>query len=224
MKIKQRIKTVEDIIGYVFRDKNLITQALTHSSCRRFNRKIKDNEKLEFLGDSILSACITDILYREHLAQNEGGLTKLRSTITNNKILSETIIKLNLGRSLRMGPGQKANESILSDLFESIVGAVYLDGGYHSAFVMVRNVYVKYWQAVADNNTDYKSQMQEYTQSQLKVKPEYQVINVAGPAHRKEFTVGCLVNGKVEGVGKGPNKKQAEQMAAKEALDKLVVE
>jgi ribonuclease III len=221
MKSKHKIKSVEDILNYEFRDQNIITQALTHSSCRRFNQKIKDNESLEFLGDSVLSMCVTDILYREYPYQNEGGLTKLRSAITNNKTLSDTVTKLGLNKSLKLGPGQKANESILSDLFEALIGAVYLDGGFHNAFSVVKEVYQDHWQSVAQNNTDYKSQMQDFSQSRYKSKPEYKVINVSGPPHSKEFTISVSINGNVEGVCKGPNKKQAEQLAAKEALEKL---
>lgn len=221
MKFKHKIKTVEDILNYEFRDQAIINQSLTHSSCRRFNQKIKDNESLEFLGDSVLSMCITDILYREYPYQNEGGLTKLRSAITNNKTLAETINKMGLSKSLKLGPGQKVNESILSDLFEALIGGVYLDGGFHNAFGVVKEIYQQHWQSVAQKNTDYKSQMQDFSQSRYKIKPEYKVINVSGPAHNKEFTISVSINGKVEGVGKGPNKKEAEQMAAKESLEKL---
>jgi ribonuclease-3 len=221
MKFKNRIKLVEETLGYEFRDKNIISRALTHSSCRRFSNKIKDNENLEYLGDAVLSMIITDILFREHPNQTEGGLTKLRSAITNNKILSESITKLGLQKTLRLGPGQKPNESILSDLFESLIGAIYVDGGFHSAFYVIKKVYDKHWEPIAQNNTDYKSQLQELTQSKLKTKPDYQIVSSSGPAHNKIFTIGVLINGKVEGIGKGNNKKQAEQLAAKEAFEKL---
>ena len=223
MKVKNRQKHVEYVIGYEFRDKNILSQALTHSSCKRFNssNKVKDNENLEFLGDSILSMIVTDILFREYPYQSEGGLTKLRSSITNNKILAQTIVKLKLSKVIKMGPGQKTNESILSDLFESIIGAVYLDGGFHSSFYVVKKVYDSYWQKIAQENTDYKSQLQEYTQSNFKVKPDYQVLDSTGPAHNKEFSLAVLINGKIEGLGKGSTKKQAEQDAAKEAIEKI---
>lgn len=207
MKFKNRIKLVEDTLGYEFRDKGIISRALTHSSCRRFSNKIKDNENLEYLGDSVLSMIITDILFREHPNQNEGGLTKLRSSITNNKILSETLVKLSLAKTIRLGPGQKPNESILSDLFESLIGAIYLDGGFHSAFYVIKKIYTNHWHQVAQDNTDYKSQLQEFTQSKYKSKPEYQLINSSGPAHYKEFTISVSIQGKVFGVGKGNNKK-----------------
>lgn len=224
MKVKNRIKHVESVIGYEFRDKNILSQALTHSSCKRFNQSqkiVKDNENLEFLGDSILCMIVTDILFREYPHQNEGGLTKLRSSITNNKTLAQTIVKLKLSKVIKMGPGQKVNESILSDLFESIIGAVYLDGGFHSSFYVVKKVYDSYWEQIAQDHTDFKSQLQEYTQLHFKIKPEYQVLDSTGPAHNKEFSMAVLINGKVEGLGKGPTKKQAEQQAAKEAIEKI---
>ena len=221
MKVKNRIKFVEDVISYEFRDKNILSQALTHSSCRRFGQKVKDNENLEFLGDSILSTIITDILFREYPHQSEGGLTKLRSAITNNKLLAQTILKLKLAKTLKLGPGQKTNESILSDLFESIIGAVYLDGGFHSSFYVVKKIYEDHWQKIAQDNTDFKSQLQEFTQSTFKIKPDYQIVESTGPAHSKEFSMAVLINGKIECIGKGSTKKQAEQSAAKEALEKI---
>lgn len=222
MSIKNRIKHVEAVLGYEFRDKNILTQALTHSSFKRHkHKKIKDNENLEFLGDSILSAIITDIIFKEYPHQKEGGLTKLRSSICNNKNLANTMSKLKLTKVIKMGNGQKINESILSDLFESLIGSIYLDGGFHSSFFVIKKIYDNYWQKIAQESTDFKSQLQEYTQSAFKLKPEYQVVDANGPAHNKEFSMAVLINGKVEGIGKGSTKKQAEQGAAKEALEKI---
>ena len=222
MKLKHRLKLVEDIIEYEFRDKNLLTEALTHSSCKRTNQKIKDYEMLEYLGDSVLNLMITDILYREHGTQDEGMHTKLRSSIINNKTLAQTVEKLGIQKALRLGYGQKINESILSDLLEAIVGAVYLDGAFHNAYMITKKLYDNYWSDIAQENSDYKSQLQELTQKMFKEKPDYQTVQTEGPAHKREFTIAVLINQNVMGIGKALTKKQAEHNAAKEALEKLL--
>ena len=221
MKLKHRLKLIEDILEYEFRDKNLLTEALTHSSCRRNNQKLKDYEMLEYLGDSVLNLMITDILYREHGTQDEGMHTKLRSAIINNKTLATTVEKLGIEKALRMGFGQKANESILSDMLEAIIGAVYLDGSFHNAYLITKKLYQTYWADIAQENSDYKSQLQEWTQKMYREKPEYQLVQSEGPAHKREFTVAVMVNQSVMGLGKALTKKQAEHNAAKEALEKV---
>lgn len=221
MKTKTRLRLIEETFEYTFRDKQLALQALTHSSYRKFAFKNRDNENLEFLGDSVINSCITDILFREYPHQKEGNLTKLRASIVNNKSLADTVTNLGINRTLKLGPGQKLSESMLSDLFEAIMGAIFLDGGYHNLFFVLKKVYKENWQKIAVDNTDFKSQLQELSQVKYKTKPEYQMVEVSGPSHERVFKMAVLLNGKVEGVGEGNSKKQGEQNAAKEALEKL---
>lgn len=221
MKLKNRIKLVEDILGYEFRDKNLINQALTHSSCKTLNSKVKDNELLEYMGDAVLSMVITDILFREHPTQKEGVHTKLRSTITNNIVLAKTVETLGLQKTIKLGNGQKINANILSDLLEAIIGAIYLDGQFHNTYYVIKKIYENHWSGIAQENSDYKSQLQELTQKKFKSKPSYKLVQTEGPPHKKEFTVAVDVNNKIISIGKALTKKQAEQNAAKDALEKL---
>lgn len=175
---------------------------------------------MEFLGDAVFLSIITDILVREFPQGNEGNLSKMRSQLVTNQNLAATVEAMGIASALRMIKGQRATASILSDFFESIIGAIYLDGGMNSAFFCVRKVYETHWKEMSVKNTDFKSQYQEIIQKRLKVNPQYKTVETEGKPHDLTFTVAVMVNGTVVALGKGKTKKQAEQMGAKSALEK----
>ena len=219
MKQKDRIALLEQSFKHEFRDKNLLIQAATHSSLKK--GKTRSNEVLEFLGDAILLSIITDIIVRENPQADEGALSKIRSHLITNQNLAATVERMGISKALKMARGQKVSANILSDFFEAMIGAIYLDGGSPSAFFTVRKVYESFWKEISFKNTDFKSQLQEYTQKKLKVNPQYKTVETEGRPHELTFTVAVILNGEILTLGKGKNKKQAEQMGAKNALEKI---
>lgn len=219
MKQKDRVALIEQAFKHEFRDKNLLAQACTHSSLKK--GKTRSNEVLEFLGDAILLSILTDIIVRENPNADEGALSKIRSHMITNQNLAVTIERMGVSKALKMARGQKVSANILSDFFEAMVGAIYLDGGSSSAFFSVRKIYENYWKEISFKNTDFKSQLQEFTQKKYKVNPQYKTVETEGRPHELTFTVAVLINGDVVSLGKGKNKKQAEQMGAKNALEKV---
>ena len=219
MKNQDRIALVEQAFRHEFRDKNLLTQACTHSSLK--NSKSRSYEVLEFLGDAVFLSIITDIIVREYPNVDEGKLSKIRSQLVTNQNLSTTIEAMGVVEALKMIKGQKATPSILSDFFEAIIGAIYLDGGMNSAFFSVRKIYENHWKELSIKNTDFKSQFQEVIQKKLKVNPRYKTVETEGKPHDLTFTVAVTVNNEIMALGKGKSKKQAEQMGAKSALEKM---
>ncbi|MEG0693491.1 MAG: ribonuclease III [Oscillospiraceae bacterium] len=216
----------EDVIHYSYKNKALMNEALTHSSYSNEGKKGgKDNERLEFLGDSILSLIIAENLFKHYKHLPEGELTKLRASLVCEKSLYKFALKINLGQFLRVGKGEehtggRNRPSILSDAFEAVIASMYLDGGYDVAkeFVLSfvpQNMDVKKVSVLSD----YKTALQEIIQKNREEKIEYVLADEIGPDHNKAFTVEVHLNSNVIGVGKGKSKKQAEQLAAKEALE-----
>ncbi len=216
---------LEDKIGYQFKNKNLLLQALTHSSYANEGKKHgRNNERLEFLGDSVLSVIVAKHLFLKYKDIPEGELTKLRASLVCEKALDVFAQKLGLGEYLRLGKGEemtggRSRPSILADAFEAVIAALYLDGGYQAAqkFVLSfipENLDVK----SANQLADYKTTLQEIIQQNREEKIEYVLADEKGPDHAKVFTAEVLLNSNVIGVGEGSSKKQAEQNAAKEAL------
>ncbi|HSD98910.1 MAG TPA: ribonuclease III [Patescibacteria group bacterium] len=212
----------------VFTNKELFEQAFTHRSfLNEAKDKIESNERLEFLGDSILSFVVSQELFKKYPQFNEGILTNIRSLLVNTKILAQTAKDLGFGDYLRLSKGEeeakgRENQSLLADSFESFIGALFLDQGIAatSAFIAT-NLFPKMDEIVKSNQfKDPKSLFQEQTQSRHHSSPVYKVLEEAGPSHAKIFTVGVYVKDELQGKGQGKSKQAAEEMAAKQALEK----
>ena len=211
---------IEHILGYRFKDKAFIKEALTHKSFAGEHRGIKHNERLEFLGDSILGAIVADYIYNQCPHDEEGVLSKIKSNLVSRKNLYLWGKELQLGTYVYLGHGELATggrerDSIISNAVEAVIGAVYLDGGYKAAQALILP-WVKTQQLTADMK-DYKSVLQKRGPQT----PEYEIVQTVGPEHDKVFTVRVSLNGRALGTGKGHNKKQAEQAAAQNALEQL---
>ena len=222
------IEQLEATIGYVFKDKNLITTALTHSSYAYEQRSHKNNcecnERLEFLGDSVLSLVVSDYLFEQYSTKPEGELTKLRASLVCTRSLSAFANKINLGCYLYLGKGEestgRANVKILENAFESLLAAIYLDSkGKDAVAEFLIPIIKKELETVgADVNYDYKTSLQQFVQAIGNDRIQYACINEEGPDHAKTFEVEVKINSNVVGKGKGKTKREAEQLAAKEAL------
>ena len=211
---------LESVLGYSFKDTAILKEALTHKSFAGEHRTTAHNERLEFLGDSILGAIVADYIYCQCPHSEEGVLSKIKSNLVSRHNLYLWAKELELGRFLRLGHGELATggrqrDSILSNAMEAVIGAIYLDGGYEAASQVVLP-WVKTQQLTQDTG-DYKSMLQEYVQKRSREIPAYEVVQTVGPEHDKIFTVEVSVGGKRVGIGKGHNKKLAEQDAAHNA-------
>jgi len=212
-------------IGYTFRSPQLLRQALTHSSFASEGKKHgKNNERLEFLGDSVLSVIVAKHLYTTYKDIPEGDLTKLRASLVCEKALDVFAGQLELGKYLHLGKGEemtggRQRPSILADAFEAVIAALYLDGGYEIAQRFVLGFIPKDLDIHrASPLADYKTVLQEIIQQNREEKIEYVMVEEKGPDHAKVFTAEVLLNSNIIGRGEGSSKKQAEQNAAREAL------
>jgi ribonuclease-3 len=209
-------------IDYNFSDPKLLDRALTHSS-----KSTENNERLEFLGDSVLNFIISAALYERYPGVAEGELTRVRAGLVKKETLAELARQLHLGDFLRLGAGELrsggfARDSILADALEAIFGAVFLDGGIDSARMVVSRVYKELLQQVTPETVikDSKTQLQEYLQSHALATPVYNVVEVTGKAHNQNFRVECVVPTLEQPVeGSGKSRRAAEQEAAAKALD-----
>lgn len=216
----------EEEIGYKYQNPALMEEALTHSSYTNEGKNDKScNERLEFLGDSVLSLVVAENLFTHYTHLPEGELTKLRAFLVCEKSLYEFAEKINLGRYIRMGKGEdhtggRHRPSVLSDAFEAVIASIYLDGGFEAAkrFVLSfipENIDIKKVSQISD----YKTSLQEVIQKNREEKVEYVLVAETGPDHNKAFEVEVHLNSNIIGRGTGKSKKQAEQLAAKEALE-----
>ncbi len=215
---------IEHIIGYCFKDKAVLKEALTHKSYAGEHRSVKHNERLEFLGDSILGAIVADYIYNKCPHVEEGVLSKIKSNLVSRRNLYLWGKQLELGRYMSLGHGELATggrerDSIISNAVEAVIGAVYIDGGYAAAEAVILP-WVK-TQKLAQDAQDFKSLLQEYLQKRGQHTPSYEVIQTVGPEHDKTFTVRVSLDGKELGTGKGRNKKLAEQAAAQAAFERM---
>jgi ribonuclease-3 len=218
-------------LSYRFRNPSLLERALTHrSSLPKTHHTLESNERLEFLGDAVLGLVVTEELYLRFPNETEGSLTKMKSHIVSRERLAEEAHKLGLGEFLILGQGEeqaggRRRHSILSDAYEALIGAVYLDGGLEAVRqIVVRSLFLKREIGRARDylhQKNYKSWLLEHVQAEGGMAPEYRVKTVKGPDHIKEFTIEVLVRNEVMGTGSGLSKKKAEQAAAREALGKL---
>lgn len=220
------MKLLENELGYSFSKPERLTTALTHSSYANESKKnLSSNERLEFLGDSVLGVVVSDYLFKHYAHLAEGELTKLRASLVCEKSLSEFAKSINLGNYLLLGKGEQitggaGRPSILADAFEAVIAAIYLDGGIESARTFIMRFIEP---AVLSHKPkafrDYKTALQEIIQQNPEEKLDYILVGESGPDHDKRFTVEVHINANVIGKGSGRTKKDAEQHAAHEALE-----
>ena len=220
------MKSLEENLQYRFRNPKLLRNALTHSSyANEVRNGISSNERLEFLGDSVLSLIVSEYIYKNYRSLPEGELTKMRAALVCEQSLCAFSRELEMGRFLLLGHGEEKNggrerDSILADAFEAVLAAMYLDGGFEVARKHVmRFVSENLSQPDEDGFKDYKTVLQEIIQRNPEESVRYILTDSSGPDHDKSFTVEVRLNSNVIGTGTGKNKKQAEQMAAKQALE-----
>ncbi len=220
------MREFEKKIGYTFENPLLLETAFTHSSyVNEGKHERENNERLEFLGDSVLSVLVAEHLYRSFPKKTEGELTKLRASLVCDHSLAEFAKRISLGDQLVMGKGEansggRTRLSNLEDAFEALVGAIYLDGGLEQARRFVLSFLPKKIDlAQSERLQDYKTQLQEIIQQNPEEKLRYVLVGESGPDHDKRFSVEVCLNSNVIGRGSGKSKKQAEQNAAKQALE-----
>jgi ribonuclease-3 len=214
--------SLQSLVGYEFRDATLLERALVHSSAAT-EGDIESNQTLEFLGDAVLDLAVSEFLLRRHPDRAEGELTRMRASIVSAKGLAEAAGRLELGRWIRLGRGEarsgggkKAN--ILADTYEALIAAVFLDGGYEAARRVVEITFADEIDSADPVGGDWKTELQELTQSRFHCTPSYSLVSVTGPDHAKHFEVAIRLSGEQIARGEGPNRKSAEQMAAHEAV------
>ena len=222
------MKTLEERIGYTFRDRGLLENALTHSSYANEHRakKMPSNERLEFLGDSILGLVVADHLYRTRPDLPEGDLTRIRAALVCEASLVEVAKGLDLGSYLKLGRGEESGggrqrPSIQADAVEAMLAAVYLDGGIGEARRLIHTLIIDQEQERTAAGRDYKTAIQELVQRTSGQVLAYHLIGETGPDHAKTFEMEVLLNGAAIGSGFGRSKKEAEQAAAKAGVAHL---
>jgi len=219
---------LEEKLGYVFHNPALLEQALTHSS--RSNEvgqgHLGCNERLEFLGDSILGFVVAEALYQAFPDRPEGEMTKMRAELVCESSLAEASVPLQLGENLRLGRGEEhcgghQRPSMIADAFEAVLAAIYLDGGEGAARSFLERTILPKIATARPAKNDYKTLLQEAVQKHGHSAPTYQMVGESGPDHQKSFTAQVIFEGKVLGEGSGRSKKEAEQAAASAALNRL---
>ena len=222
------IKDLETALGYRFSNITLLQNALTHSSYanERWHNSLLSNERLEFLGDSVLGMLVSDYLYRSFPDRTEGELTRMRADMVCEKTLADVANGIGLGNHLLLGHGEerfggRCRDSILADAMESVIAACFLDGGLSAALGIVRRFILVKVPVSKLHNVDYKTLLQELVQQKKNQTLNYELIGESGPDHDKRFDVEVSLNGSVVGAGFGTSKKRAEQEAARAAIDAL---
>lgn len=217
------LKILQDNLGYQFKNQDYLKLALTHRSYSS-EYGLKDcNERMEFLGDSILSAIVAEFLYDKYVNDDEGKLSQFKSQIVSAKNLSKWAKNINLDQFILISKSEELNsarnrDTLLCDSFEAIIGAIYLDSGF-----LITSDFIKKFLSLQKKFVvvDYKSTLQEKVQSEFQTLPQYKVLKEYGPDHDKKFEVGVYINESLLGIGVGISKKEAEQMSAKQASKKL---
>jgi len=224
------LHNLEEKLAYSFRDINLLSTALTHRSYVNENQRpgVSDNERFEFLGDSVLGLCVSDLLVKRYVNSPEGDLTKIRAALVGEKNLAQLARDLQIGDCLLIGRGEensgsRTKDSFLANAFEAVVAAVYLDSDFNN----VMNVITKLIEPLLEDDdmpsdySDYKTALQELCQKRYKTAPIYIVVDSTGPEHAKVFEVRVVVVNKLTEYGRGKSKKEAEKQAAQKALEIL---
>lgn len=225
------LSSLEDRLAYRFRQPALLAEALRHSSLVNEQAEsgpaLKDNQRLEFLGDAVLNLVVSDLLMAGFPAWREGELSRMRAQLVNETQLAAIARQLKIGLHLQLGKGELQNHgreknSILADALEAVIAAVYLDGGFAPASTLVRGFFSALLQSPAEDplSGDFKSRLQEMAQQHQKITPTYEVIAERGPDHDKTFIARVTI-GAFQATGRGKSKKSAEQAAARNALDQL---
>jgi len=225
------IKDLETAIGYRFHNISLLQNALTHSSYanERWHNSLLSNERLEFLGDSVLGMLVAEYLYHNFPNRPEGELTRMRADMVCEQTLAAAANRIGLGEHLLLGHGEeqgggRKRNSILADAMESVIAACFLDGGMEAALKVVQQFILVEVPVTKLHNTDYKTKLQELVQQKKNQVLSYKLVGQSGPDHDKQFDVEVSLNCNVVGSGSGSSKKRAEQMAAKSAIEKLFPE
>lgn len=221
---------LEKSIGYKFKKEKLLNEALTHRSYLNENPgwRFSHNERLEFLGDAVLELVATEILFSKYPNYDEGKLTSFRAALVNYQMLADVSKNISLENFLLLSKGEskdvgRARDVILANALESLIGAIYLDGGYDKAKAFIEKFVIVKLESVVEQGLykDAKSEFQEKTQAKLKFTPVYKVLSEEGPDHKKIFTVGVYLADKLAAVGQGMSKQDAEVDAAKRALQEI---
>ncbi len=226
----ERIEHIERICNHTFKDRDLVAAAITHPSAVEHLPVTASYERLEFLGDSILGAIVATDLFERFGQMDEGELTRLKISLVSGKTLSMVSEQLGIGECIVFGESEKGTgargmHSALENVYESVVGALYLDGGYDVTHEFVsRTLGPHMVPELAERPVSPKSRLQEITQRELRCAPEYKLEGEQGPAHSPTFTSVVLVEGRRVGRGKGSSKKEAESMAAADAIERLAEE
>ena len=227
--LKSGLEAIEEKLGYAFENKDLLVLALIHRSYVNEHRELagQHNERLEFLGDSVLGVAMADYLYHRLPSHPEGQLSQLRSRLVDASSCAQYLQKLDLPQFILLGRGEKLSEgktkvSILADVFEALLGAMYLDGG----LGIVKSFLLCHFEpaieaAIGSPPRNYKAELQDFSQKKFQKTPVYKVMQESGPDHAKVFHVMALVDDKEAGIGMGATKKEAEQRAAFDALSKM---
>jgi len=224
------ISHLENSLGYCFRDKKIFLEALTHKSFFHENPDKADayNERLEFLGDSVLGFVIVEYIFLSDYKLTESVMAKTKSYLVKESVLSEIAKAISLGKYLRLGKGEevtggRTKRSLLADAVEALLGAVYIDGGYEKARSLIIRLFKEKIDAIILSGEfhDFKTELQEKTQLLFSTIPEYKIIRQEGAEHKKLFTIEVYIEGERYGDGTGKSKKEAETLAAKEALQKF---
>lgn len=229
--LKAKAPDIEERLHYTFKDKRLLVLAFVHRSYFNEHRDVLEqhNERLEFLGDSVLGLVISEYLYKHLPAEPEGSLSHLRSHMVEAKNCAEMLAKLQVAEFVLLGKGERMNdgrgrETILADLFEALIGAIYLDGGISAA----KDFFFRHFSHQLDEHLkkplrNWKAELQDYSQKKYQKPPTYKILKESGPDHSKVFHVTACIDEKDVGEGIGASKKEAEQAAAEDALKKLEV-
>ncbi len=228
------LRDLEETLGYSFDDQRLLLRAVTHRSyVNEHAHAHKDNQRLEFLGDAVLGVAIAEILFRLDEKAPEGALSSQLSRLVCAPALREIAETLELGRYLRLGRGEELSggrekEGVLSDAYEAVLGAIFLDGGHEAALDVIQRIHEEAVEAAVSSAelprgerkspTDFKSYLQRWVQSEGPGRPEYRIVETTGPPHARRFVAEVVVEGRVLGSGEGTSKKAAEQAAAEVAI------
>ncbi|MGE4294237.1 MAG: ribonuclease III [Campylobacterales bacterium] len=224
MKHKAKIEELEKRLEYRFKERQHLESALTHRSCKEG----ENNERLEFLGDAVLDLIVGEHLYLAFPKSSEGELSKIRAALVNERSFARLAGALHLERYIRLSAAEEHNQgrakpSILSNAFEAVIGAIYLDSGLDEAKRVALSALQSCFPVIdpAELLDDHKTRLQEVTQARFGVIPEYAVVAAVGPDHKKEFEIELLIDGKLFATGRGNSKKAAQQEAARAALISL---
>ena len=229
--VSETFADFQESLGYTFRDRELLSRALTHKSYTNERRDVSspNNERLEFLGDTVLGFVIGELIYRSFPNLQEGALSKIKAHLVSAATLAAKSRALNIGKFLRMGAGEARSGgaeklSLLADGFEAVIAAIYLDGGLSAAETFLRRVFGPDVSGIDIGDLsfqDYKTALQETAQSLGLPLPEYRIVDEYGPDHEKVFVIQVFWNGETFAYGRGASKREAQRKAAKEALKKL---